>query len=128
MTTHTDEHINAVKEEQKRSLTRTVIFVAACLLIMAGCAYLGTKWQQDAIDEYKPRMQAKYAAWVSYRDANCMVSEKAFGLLPPLNAHSSSRNAIIYMCTDGVKYTVDATLGERVETSTVSLDHIPDVS
>lgn len=74
-------------------------------------------------EEESALINAKWNKWVAYRDLNCKVTEKLYGM--PMQSGKSSYvdNATVYVCKDSMKYVVS----QSVEEKRNSLDSIPEV-
>lgn len=86
----------------------------------------------DHIDDkqaaaYDAQVQAKYAKWVAFREANCKVSEKVYGLSMTSGKFSSNDNAVVYECKDGIKYMMSQKVEEAIKAGHGNVSFIPEV-
>ena len=87
--------------------------ILATLLVMAAYSIDSDKKKTD---NEKVIATQKWNEWVSYRDKNCHVSEKLYGLSMTSGKFHQDDNATVYECNDGVKYVV----AQSIESAAVS--------
>lgn len=76
---------------------------------------------------YNAEVEAKYAKWTAFRDANCKVVEKVYGLSMTSGKFSSNDNAVVYECNNGIKYMMSQAAEQAVKAGRGNASFIPEV-
>jgi hypothetical protein len=113
------------KAENRLFWLKCAGWALAVAAMVGGCSAMFAVDNRLA-EERDAVVQAKYAKWVAYRDANCKVVEKLYGLSMASGKFSSNDNAVVYDC-NGVKYMMSARAEENIKKHEGDEDFIPEV-
>ncbi len=92
------------------------VSIAVMLLVLFGLSgyiVLVVEPKQERIMANDVRQA--WASWTVWRDQNCKLSEKEYGVQVGLGKGSYRDNAITYSCVGDVKYVINDSVGRAVQ-------------
>ena len=123
-------YYDLIAQEHREAMRK---FWLSCLMWVAiiGVVGYGLKvWidnEMIAANERNKVVQAKYAKWLAYRNANCKLAERMYGLATQNGKFHGSDNATVWKCNNGMQYVISENAENAIKRNQGSMGHIPNV-